>query len=134
MKKIVFVAVLVLMLIPFPSLVAPDWTVTVVDENHKPLKGVLVRESYKNYSFESEGHEVDAHSDQLGHASFALKKLHPPLLMRMFGMARSATGGVHASFGPYDYVLAFADDGAQGSSETWTGSPSHVQSVIVLKR
>ena len=133
----IVVALVVLVLIPFQSLVAPDWKITVMDEAHKPVKGALVRESYQNYSIESQGRESDAITDEFGRVSYPARKIHASLLAHIFGVLRAATGGVHASFGPSAYVNAFGAEG-EGSWETdghigfWHGSPAHLESTIVL--
>ena len=54
--------VLLLALLPVKTVAAPDWSACVVDETSRPLPGILVRESYQNYSVESEGHEEDQYS------------------------------------------------------------------------
>jgi hypothetical protein len=95
-----------LALIPFPSLTAPDWRITVIDEAHKSVKGALVRESYTNYSIEAERHESDAFTDGSGIVSFPARRIHGSVLRRLFGTLRAAMGGVHASFGPSAYVNA----------------------------
>jgi len=46
-------------LLPVTTLAAPDWSVCVVNESNRPVPGVLVRESYQNYSAESGGNEED---------------------------------------------------------------------------
>ena len=130
-------ALFMLALIPFPSLIAPDWRITVVDEAHKPVKGALVRESYTNYSIEAEGHERDAFTDGSGVVSFPARRIHGSLLQRVFGTVRAAMGGVHANFGPSAYVNAFGTEG-EGSWEKdgyigfWNGSPAHLEPTIVL--
>jgi hypothetical protein len=134
---LVIVVLLVVALIPFPSLIAPDWKITVMDVAHKPVKGSLVRESYQNYSIESQGHESDAITDEFGRVSFPARKIYASLFARISGVLRAATGGVHASFGPSAYVNAFGTE-EEGSWEEdghigfWHGSPTHLESTIVL--
>ena len=120
------------------TLAAPDWSACVIDESSRPVPGVLVRESYQNYSAESEGHEEDQYSDANGCVHFASKSISASLLRRLIAIAHSGMAGVHASFGPYDYVTAFrggarGDDVRGGYDYAWTGSPPHVDSSLVLR-
>jgi hypothetical protein len=127
----------VLLLFPFESLQAPLWEVSVVDQANRPIGGVTVRESYQHYSAQFSGGETDLITDDQGRVTFPAKTLRANLLKRFAVMASSATGGVHASFGPHAYVFAFGN-GEEGSPvkngyvEDWTGSPKVNKSVIVL--
>ena len=139
MNKSLLVVILLLaaLLIPFSSLDAPDWTVSVVYGPNEPAGGVLVREEYQNYSVEKQEHEVDLLTDASGKVHFPAKRHYRNCLIRIWGVLNAATGGVHASFGPHDYVLAFGDgfEGIpekNGFEEDWTGSPAHVDSLILL--
>ncbi len=129
---------LLVALLPMTTLAAPDWSACVIDESSRPVPGVLVRESYQNYSAESEGHEEDQYSDANGCVHFASKSISASLLRRLIAIAHSGMAGVHASFGPYDYVTAFqggarGDDVRGGYDYAWTGSPRHVDSSLVLR-
>ena len=133
-----FVLLLVAGSIPYTTPAAPDWDVTVVDSSGDPIKGVLVREVYRNYSAESEGHEVDQTSDAGGHVHFARQVTRASRLQRAFETISSAMALTHASFGPTAYVLVFRD--AESAMATlgdqnsmWTGSPSSVKSKVILK-
>jgi hypothetical protein len=125
------------LLVPIRSVEAPLWTVCVVDETNKPAVGVTVRESYRNYSAEFRDNEQDLITDQHGCVIFPAKSLWAPLIQRGAAIISSANGGVHASFGRYVYVFAFAD-GREGNAnkngfgEDWTGSPAVNQSRIIL--
>ena len=130
--------VLLLALLPIKTVAAPDWSACVVDETSRPLPGILIRESYQNYSVESEGHEEDQYSGANGCAHFSLKLTSASLFKRLIAFARSSMAGVHASFGPYDYVTAFdggarGDDVRNGFDYAWKGSPRHVDSLLVLR-
>jgi hypothetical protein len=131
-------AILLMAFFPMTTLAAPDWSACVIDESSKPVPGVLVRENYQNYSAESEGHQEDRYSDANGCVHFAPKLTRASLLRRAIEIAYSAMAGVHASFGPYAYVIAFqgdarGDDVRGGYEYTWTGSPRHVDSSLVLR-
>jgi hypothetical protein len=131
------IAVLVASLWPISTLSAPDWTVCVVDESNRPVTGVLVRESYQNYSAESDGHEEDLYTDAEGCVRFTPKYVRSALIRRLVVILYSATAGVHASFGSYSFVTAFR--GAQSGVDVrggylygWKGSPAQLKSTLVL--
>ena len=135
--RLLFVVVLaVFLLYPFESLQAPLWEVSVVDQSNRPIGGVTVRESYQHYSAQFSGGETDLITDDQGRVIFPAKTLRANIFKRSAVIASSATGGVHASFGPHAYVFAFGN-GVEGSPvkngyvEDWTGSPKVNRSVIV---
>jgi hypothetical protein len=87
---------------------APQWEVLVVDGNGKSVEGMTVRESWQNYSIETEGYEKDLVTDANGKVSFPAQSIRASILRRTLGTLRSAvTTGVHASFGPHAHVFAF---------------------------
>ncbi len=123
---------------PTTTVQCPMWKVQVVDQSGQPLQGMTVRLSYKNYSAESESHEDDLRTDASGYVLFDQKSLRAPRIERALAIVSSATGGVHASFGPHAWVWAFGD-GLEGTAVSdghvtdWTGSPSQMTSKIVAK-
>jgi len=123
---------------PVKTQSAPDWSVCVVDESNNPVSRILVRESYQNYSAEWQGHEEDLYTDARGCVQFAPKTFRSSLVKRMSAIFTSAMGGVHASFGPYADVTAFSgnligDDIKGGYEYAWEWSPSHMDSLLVLR-
>jgi len=133
-KILIFVVTLILVVVPYPTLVAPEWSVLVVDGQSKPLSGVSVRESYQNYSLERTGHEVDIVTGDDGKVLFPAKRIWNNLLLRSIGFLGALSGGVHASFGPHDYVVANGVSPVKnGYLEDWMGRPSKMSSVIVLR-
>jgi hypothetical protein len=133
------IAVVGVGVIPFRSLNCPDWDVWVIDQSGRPVSGVTVRLSYRNYSAERESHEIDAITDAQGHVTFGAQTLSVSLGRRAVAALSSATAGAHSSFGPHAYVSAFGN-GLQGSDidkqrnvvVDWTGQPSHMESRIVV--
>lgn len=124
--------------IPSKSLDAPTWDVWIVDQAGNPVTGINVRESYRNYSAENDGHEETQVTDLSGHVHFEAKTLRSSLLMRVLVTLASTTAGVHASFGPNAWVFAFGNglegnDVRNGYVYDWTGSPAKVTSRIVAK-
>jgi hypothetical protein len=123
---------------PIKTINAPVWNVCVVNEVSSPVEGVLVRESYQDYSAERTGHEADLSTPASGCVRFPPRPLQATILKRAFATISSATAGVHASFGPHAYVTAFAgsqrgDDVRDSYVYDWHGSPDVVNSTLTLR-
>ena len=125
--------------IPIRYLAAPQWDVWVKNETGAPLPGLSVRLTYENYSTESESHEITLVTDQSGHVAFPPQHQAASLLQREFYSARSALGGVHASFGRHAFVFVFGG-GYEGEAVNgpydadWNGFPGTVASTVIAKR
>ena len=122
-------------LLPVEYTDAPPWAVTVVDEQGVRLGHVLVRESYQNYSVETEGREQDRYTDRDGMVTFEPKRGRSTWGKELLVSASSATGGVHASFGPYAYVFTVSGSlshAVEGTSDTWKGGHGSMQTKLLL--
>ena len=118
--------------LPLETTVAPSWTVTVVDENGNAVKGAVVREAWQNYSFEGEGHEESAQTDDIGAVTFPRRSIKASIGKRVLGsIVNIITLGVHASFGPHALILAWAQD-ADGAADYIPSEP--LPQEIVLHR
>jgi hypothetical protein len=100
--------------------------------------GATVRVTFRNYSAESQSHEVDAITDSQGHARFSAQILSASLGRRVVATLSSAKAGVHASFGVHASVFA-SYEGVEGFAVDernflvdWTGKPDHIESRIVV--
>jgi hypothetical protein len=105
---IIATAMLAAGLIPMPQVVAPAWTVTTLDAKHKPIQGVVVRESWQQYSFETSSHEEDRLTNAEGNVSFPRRTRWSSFIGR-FGGCINQLGltGVHTSCGAHSYLVAF---------------------------
>ncbi|HEX9215738.1 MAG TPA: hypothetical protein VF864_02045 [Gemmatimonadales bacterium] len=115
-------------LYPATSTVCPAWTIQVVDTAGNPLRGAFVRQVWKDYSVESASHEQDAHADENGHVSFPERTIRSSWLARTFGViSQTVSLGVHASYGPSAYVLAYGHTVGgkrlEGSANHHAGEP-----------
>jgi hypothetical protein len=110
----------------------------VKDEAGKPLAGLNVRLDYKNYSAESDSHEITLVTDQSGHVTFPSQYGKASLIRRAFYASASAVGGAHASFVDHAFVFVFGN-GFEGDAVTgayitdWTGSPTEMASSVVAR-
>ena len=74
------------------------------------MEGVFVRQVWQDYSVESSSHEQDTYTDENGYVSFPERTVRAPLLFRVLGVIlNTASLGVHASYGPSAYVLAYGE-------------------------
>ena len=125
---------------PFRYIDCPAWDVWTLDRAGKPLTGITVRLSCRNYSADFASHEENAITDGNGYAAFRAHYSRSSLAQRILVTARSAATGVHGSFGPHANVIAFGR-GLQGVNVDryrnivieWTGKPAHMESQIVLE-
>jgi hypothetical protein len=127
--------IIMFLIIPLKRVVAPTWEVSVVDSLGKPISGVTVRESYKDYSTLQNGGEQDLITNESGRVVFPEMSESISGFGRLGGVASSLSEGVHASFGRHAHVFAFGkcegDSVKNGYIEDWTGYPSHNSSTIV---
>ena len=115
-------------LYPSRSTVCPAWTIQVVDTAGNPLRGAFVRQVWKDYSVESASHEQDVHTDENGYVSFPERTVRSSWLARTFGVISNTVSlGVHASYGPSAYVLAYGHTVGgkrlEGSANYQAGEP-----------
>jgi len=110
-KKIWVLALVgVMLLYPFESTIVPSQNVLVVTEAWNPIEGILVRQSWKNYSVETYGHEQDLLTDERGRVSFPRRTVRANLLRRAFRPIANIIGqGIHASFGVYTDMIVLGD-------------------------
>ena len=102
-------AVLVAVFYPVETTVVPLWPLKVVDEQGMGVEGTLVREIWQHYSIETESHEQELISDTSGDVVFPARKIRSSILLRVLGPLRNfLQSGVHASFGPDAYAIAFS--------------------------
>jgi hypothetical protein len=100
--------VFVIIFLPVPQIVAPDWTVKILDASHRPLPGVTVREVWQHYSVEDSSHEEDRLTDNQGKVHFPLRRRWVSIAVRLLGCSRQIIGaGVHASCGAHSFLVAF---------------------------
>jgi hypothetical protein len=125
--------------VPLKTLECPYWDVWVTDQSDRPVAGITVRLSYRNYSAEHESHEIDEITDAKGHVKFNSRSITASVGRRIAVILSSAQAGVHASFGPHAYVFAFGHglegsdvDNSKGVLVDWTGKTDHMQSRIVV--
>jgi hypothetical protein len=116
----------VIFLYPFKSTIVPSRNVLVVTEDWDPIQGVLVRQSWQNYSLEARGHEEDKLTDDNGRVSFPRRAVRANLLWRAFRLIANIMGqGVHASFGVHTDVIALGE-GTIKSDKKVEAQPSDI--------
>jgi hypothetical protein len=117
MRKYAILLVLLVSLVPISHTVAPVCNVTVVDQSGETQAGILVREVWQNYTLELSGHEEDKRTDGTGVAFFPRRTMWRPYIAVGYGTLRNILSqGVHASFGPRAYLMAWGN-GKQAFSD-----------------
>lgn len=107
---------LVVLLYPFQTTVVPEQHVLVVNQDMRPIKGVLVRQIWQHYSLERRGHEEDVLTDVEGRVTFPKRTMRSNLVWRICGpVVNVVTQGVHASFGIHTHMLALGEGTKTGA-------------------
>ena len=97
----------IVMLIPYPTTVVPEWRIRVVDEAGVPVAGEPVREIWQHYSYESESHEEELLTDENGYVTFRERRIWMPPLGRVVFTGWAALKTLaHGSMGESAWVMA----------------------------
>lgn len=109
---------------PYETIVVPEWRLSVLNLEGQPEPDVLVRQSWGHYSLEPEPyHELQARTNSQGIVTFPAHNIKACVALRLFGAVRSfVKTGIHASYGPHSWVIAFKD-GHTGSLDYQRGKP-----------
>lgn len=132
------IALVIFLAWPVTSPESPHWEVWVTNESGQPLDGMTVTLTCQNYSAESEGHSEQKQTGPDGYVVFSPRSLRVSRWQRIVTTLQAAGAGVHASFGPHAWVMAYGNglDGmasANGYVTDWSGSPPRMASRIVAK-
>jgi hypothetical protein len=114
-RQALFLGLVILFLIPYPTTVAPEWRARVVDGAGRPYAGMEVTQGWKHYSLELDGgvNYETRRTDGDGYVTFPKRTFWAGLLSRGFRRALTAAmaiahggGGIHADIaatGPQGY-------------------------------
>ena len=117
-RVIIVVAILAVMVFPFPKTLVPAQRVLVTTKDMHPVSGALVRQIWQDYSLEFGGHEEDLPTDAHGRVNFPARTITAPLIWRLIGPLTSiGRQGVHASFGVHADMFPLANNDARVMSE-----------------
>jgi len=126
-RLIVIPAVIVLVLYPFKKTLVPAQEVLVTTKDMHPIGHALVRQIWRDYSLEFDGHEEDLPTDIHGRVTFPTRTIRACLLWRLIGPLTSIAGqGVHASFGVHTVMFPLANKDAQISTEVVQRQPGEI--------
>jgi hypothetical protein len=113
-RLIVLVAIIGVVLFPFPKTLVPAQRVLVTTKDMHPISGALVRQIWRDYSLEFAGHEEDLPTDAHGRVTFPARRITAPLIWRLIGPLTSIAGqGVHASFGVHTDMFPLSNKDAR---------------------
>jgi hypothetical protein len=88
------------------TVTVPEWKVLVVSPEGDPVPGVIVRETWRNYSVERYMSEEDKATDSLGYVTFARRTVTASLFERVMGPIRNFTEQlINAGYGPQCFLL-----------------------------
>ncbi len=96
----------VVALLPYPTTVVPEWSIRVVDGNGAPVVGGTVRETWRDYSLEGDGHEEELLTNRAGYVVFPERKIWaPPLFRVLFTSCAAVSTLAHGSMGPHASLM-----------------------------
>jgi len=119
------------MLYPIQTQVAPEWMIQTVDESGRPLPGVRLRESWKNYRIGGEAQEADTTTDQNGYSTFPARRLRVNLLMRI--IRTIINFNFHGNPGPVAIIHVLAPYEAAISEPYYEPSRPLVKRIVVRR-
>lgn len=104
---LVAIAAGVLSMIQRESVTVPAWSIRFVDQLGRPLVGVSVEQSWRNYSLENRTNLAIEVTNSRGIASFPSRTLKVSMLRQVLGPLGSFLfhGGLHAGYGPHSSIL-----------------------------
>ena len=104
-RSIIIIAALLILLIPFPTLIVPNWRVQVVDFNGNVCPNRNVRETWSHYSiYINDGNFQweDRQTNSEGYVEFPERKVWAPLIWRAIGsVIANILILAHGSAGPH---------------------------------
>lgn len=103
---IIFGALALILLIPRRVIVAPEWTITLVDELGRPMQGISMQEVWQHYSLENvPGREVKT-TDAAGRVVFPARLRTASRTRRFVGCTQQVRRYAYeASCGPHSWVV-----------------------------
>lgn len=108
-KVILLVAIAVVLFMPFPTEMIPEWKMQVVDEQNQPLADVRAEQSWRNYAFWGGDGYVTKCTDSNGYIVFPRRFFWAGTVSRIVFplLAKAVTPLSHGSTGTYASVRLF---------------------------
>ncbi len=104
----IIVTILILVLLPYPSTVVPQWKIIVTDLSGQLIPNAHVRQTWQHYGLEQEDHEEDRRTEHDGSVTFPSRVVYASLISRLVKpMMKVAKNWIHASVEPHAYVMAW---------------------------
>lgn len=121
--------------VPWPKTVAPEWEIRVVDSHGIPARGVLVRESSRDFTLERRDRERDLVTDSNGVVRFERRTVWASAAAYAYGIVRALIqGGADASFGVAVRAYIVRDDSAQWVKPPAGERDAAVQTQVILEQ
>lgn len=113
-KKATIILLAIVLLVPFPTQVVPEWTLVVVDQDNAPYQDLLVRQYCYSYTLDVDACTVnyDLRTNKSGVVTFPRRVIILPLILRIVFSARSLLRLIpHGSLGTTVYWSATGPQG-----------------------
>jgi hypothetical protein len=132
----ILAACALLLLLPWRSVTVPAWRVQFVDAGDQPLAGLVIKQSWADFSVEGQeiGHEEVAATDPQGFVAFPERALWAPVALRVWGPVRNLLSSfLHASSGRYASLTPLCPLRAVDPDRTYYLGQSLAQQVHLVE-
>ena len=100
--------VLLLLLFPWRTTIAPAWGLVVVDDAGQVVSDIYVTQHWQHYLLESAGHEEQRITNATGEVRFPERSIRSTVLGRVFARLRKiGNAGVAARTDPYASIVVW---------------------------
>ena len=122
----------VLLLFPFKTTIVPAWTLRVVDESGRAVRGIKVTEHWQHYLLESSGHEEVRQAGDDGRVSFPERAIRASLAGRLLAtIVRLTRSGTEAKREPYASVVVWGSNSHETAVAVYNEGQSPQSEVAV---
>lgn len=131
-KKLIIVAVVVMLFIPFFSFtIVPEWELLLVDEEGVAVSGVRIDNVWKDYSLEfwrGEHSDRGLSCDSNGYIKLPSGEINISIFQHVTAKLRDLAASInpHSSFGPHSYILCRGVQNCFSSYKFGNESPQRV--------
>lgn len=130
-RMILAFGILMILLCPFKTTVAPQISLRLVDQQGSPVSDATAYRMWRHYTLDRESHFESKLSDSNGTVTFEEKAVWSNIVMHVFGaLGNIWRMGVHASFGPSWNVTASKKEVGNGTFPPNYGDPTDATIVL----
>ena len=132
-KAALLLAALLILAIPVPHRIVPDWPMRVIDQNGTAVDGIATTQTWRHLVYQPQMLAETRRSDSQGRLTFPERTAWGSGLRYLYGLvANVAQHGASASFGPDVWV--YAKKAADfGSSNVYTRGQTPPDTLVIRR-